>query len=98
MNPITLSGSLYFDMSPDPTKFFGCELGAQVQMDEKAERFIINGCHDQAKLQDLLFNFIEKFVLCHNCGNPETNLVRCCGRVSILAPCLFTHISQCTNK
>lgn len=57
-----------------PTKYFGCELGAQVQMDEKAERFIVNGCHDAGKLQTLLFDFIDKFVLCSECGNPETHL------------------------
>lgn len=39
---------------PDPTKYFGCELGAQTQFDFKNERFIVNGSHDSAKLQDLL--------------------------------------------
>jgi translation initiation factor 5 len=38
----------------DPTKYFGCELGAQTQFDFKNERFIVNGSHDSAKLQDLL--------------------------------------------
>lgn len=57
-----------------PTKFFGYELGAQVQMDEKTERYIVNGNHTQEKLQDLLFSFIEKFVLCRSCDNPETSL------------------------
>jgi translation initiation factor 5 len=51
-------------------------------MDEKSERYIVNGCHDQAKLQDLLFTFIDKFVLCEACGNPETSLVRLCARAS----------------
>lgn len=56
------------------TKFFGCELGAQVQMDEENERYIVNGAHDAARLQDLLDGFITKFVLCEGCQNPETNL------------------------
>ncbi|KAL7676718.1 hypothetical protein ACOME3_002965 [Neoechinorhynchus agilis] len=56
------------------TKFFGCELGAQVQMNSREDRWIINGAHDNAKLQSLLGVFIKKFVLCENCENPETVL------------------------
>ncbi len=58
----------------DTTKFFGCELGAQTQFDFKNDRYIVNGSHDAAKLQDLLDGFIRKFVLCENCDNPETVL------------------------
>ncbi|XP_037935439.1 eukaryotic translation initiation factor 5 [Teleopsis dalmanni] len=57
-----------------PTKYFGCELGAQTQFDYKNERFIVNGSHDAGKLQDLLDGFIRKFVLCPECDNPETDL------------------------
>ncbi|CAD5123928.1 DgyrCDS12235 [Dimorphilus gyrociliatus] len=57
-----------------PTKFFGCELGAQTQFDLKNDRYIVNGSHDDAKLQDLLDVFIKKFVLCTECDNPETHL------------------------
>ncbi|XP_019625674.1 PREDICTED: eukaryotic translation initiation factor 5-like [Branchiostoma belcheri] len=56
------------------TKFFGCELGAQTQLDVKNDRYIVNGAHDATKLQDLLDIFIKKFVLCQECDNPETNL------------------------
>jgi Domain found in IF2B/IF5 len=59
----------------DPTKYFGCELGAQTQFDAKNDRYIVNGAHDASKLQDLLDGFIRKFVLCPECENPETNLV-----------------------
>uniref|UniRef100_A0A1L8DSB3 Eukaryotic translation initiation factor 5 n=1 Tax=Nyssomyia neivai TaxID=330878 RepID=A0A1L8DSB3_9DIPT len=58
-----------------PTKYFGCELGAQTQYDHKNERFIVNGSHDAAKLQDLLDGFIRKYVLCPGCDNPETELL-----------------------
>ncbi|XP_012278465.1 eukaryotic translation initiation factor 5 [Orussus abietinus] len=58
-----------------PTKYFGCELGAQTQFDFKNERFIVNGSHDATKLQDLLDGFIRKYVLCPNCENPETELM-----------------------
>lgn len=57
-----------------PTKYFGCELGAQTQFDFKNERFIVNGSHDASKLQDLLDGFIRKYVLCPECDNPETDL------------------------
>jgi len=56
------------------TKYFGCELGAQTQFDVKAERYIVNGCHDAGKMQDMLDGFIKKFVLCEQCDNPETVL------------------------
>lgn len=58
----------------DPTKFFGCELGAQTQFDIKADRFIVNGSHEAGKLQQMLDIFIKKFVLCPGCDNPETVL------------------------
>ncbi|CAF2808104.1 unnamed protein product [Rotaria sp. Silwood2] len=56
------------------TKFFGCELGAQVQMNAKEDRYIVNGAHDCEKLQNLLDGFIKRFVLCPKCDNPETKL------------------------
>jgi len=56
-----------------PTKFFGTILGAQTNFD-KNERYIVNGSHDSAKLQDILDGFIQKYVLCSNCRNPETDL------------------------
>merc|ERR1712048_1290937 len=56
------------------TKYFGCELGAQTQFDIKAERYIVNGCHDAGKMQDMLDGFIKKFVRCEKCENPETVL------------------------
>jgi len=58
-----------------PTKFFGSELGAQTSVDEKNDRYIVNGAHDATRLRELLDAFIEKFVLCSSCKNPETDLV-----------------------
>lgn len=57
-----------------PTKYFGCLLGAQVNFDNKSERYIVNGAHDPEKLQVLLDGFIQKYVLCQSCENPETIL------------------------
>lgn len=54
-----------------PIKYFGCELGAQVTMNND---YVVNGSHDVDKLINLLYGFIRKFVLCNKCSNPETNL------------------------
>ena len=35
----------------DPTKYFGIELGAQTHIDATNERYIVNGSHDEDKLQ-----------------------------------------------
>ncbi|XP_059062891.1 eukaryotic translation initiation factor 5 [Achroia grisella] len=70
-----------------PTKYFGCELGAQTQFDFKNERFIVNGSHDSAKLQDLLDGFIRRFVLCPECDNPETELIVSTKRNTISQGC-----------
>ncbi|RBR09625.1 uncharacterized protein FIESC28_09773 [Fusarium coffeatum] len=56
-------------------KYFGFELGAQTNIDPKDDRWIINGAHDAPKLQDHLDGFINKFVLCKKCKNPETDVV-----------------------
>jgi translation initiation factor 5 len=58
-----------------PTKFFGCELGAQTSFDEKNDRYIVNGAHQADRMRELLDGFIEKFVLCKSCKNPETDLI-----------------------
>ena len=62
-------------LPPDCCKYFGCELGAQTQMDIKNARYIVNGAHEGPRLQDMLDVFIKKFVLCPECDNPETELV-----------------------
>ena len=59
----------------DSTKYFGCELGAQTSMDEKNDRYIVNGAHDATRLRELLDGYIDKFVLCGECKNPETDLI-----------------------
>lgn len=55
-------------------KYFGIVLGAQTTMDVVNNRYIVNGNLDATRLQDLLDGFIKKFVLCLQCGNPETKL------------------------
>ncbi|KAF4313423.1 Translation initiation factor IF2/IF5 [Botryosphaeria dothidea] len=55
-------------------KYFGFELGAQTNNNPSDDRWIINGAHEAAKLQDYLDGFISKFVLCKKCKNPETEV------------------------
>ncbi|PVD25900.1 hypothetical protein C0Q70_13564 [Pomacea canaliculata] len=71
-----------------PTKYFGCELGAQTQFDGKNDRYIVNGSHDAEKLQNLLDGFIKKFVLCPECSNPETNLIVSTKKQTIQQRCI----------
>jgi translation initiation factor 5 len=53
-------------------KWFGFELGAQTNRKPNDDRWIINGAHEASKLQDSLDGFINKYVLCKSCKNPET--------------------------
>lgn len=53
-------------------KFFGCELGAQTTYNKETDRAIVNGHHTDKVLQQMVHKYIEAFVLCPNCGLPET--------------------------
>ncbi|KAK7516737.1 domain found in IF2B/IF5-domain-containing protein [Phyllosticta citricarpa] len=55
-------------------KYFGFELGAQTNINPTDDRWIINGAHEASKLQDYLDGFIQRFVLCKKCKNPETEV------------------------
>ncbi|AET39692.1 translation initiation factor eIF5 Ecym_4671 [Eremothecium cymbalariae DBVPG len=55
-------------------KYFGFELGAQTSISVDKDRFLVNGAHQPSKLQDVLDGFINKFVLCGSCKNPETEI------------------------
>ncbi|CUM67968.1 uncharacterized protein PRCAT00005682001 [Priceomyces carsonii] len=78
-------------------KYFGSELGAQTNIDENQDRYLVNGVHEASELQDSLDGFINKFVLCGNCKNPETEIqikgkdnlqrdCKACGHISIIDP------------
>lgn len=64
-------------------KYFGFELGAQTNTNPADDRWIINGAHDAAKLQDYLDGFINRFVLCKKCKNPETDFVVKDGQIKL---------------
>ena len=70
-------------------KYFGSKLGTQINVSKKC----INGNHSRDKLQSMLQNFIDEFVLCKDCLNPETKIIfvesysmecSACGSVNIL--------------
>ncbi|EGW31046.1 uncharacterized protein SPAPADRAFT_62943, partial [Spathaspora passalidarum NRRL Y-27907] len=79
-------------------KFFGYELGAQTNKVSAGDsRFLVNGAHDVNELQDTLDGFINKFVLCGSCKNPETEIVlkgkdtlerdcKACGKITMIDP------------
>lgn len=52
------------------TKFIGLQMGASSRIEH--DKSIVNGAIDTADLQKLVTVYIEKFVLCPKCGNPET--------------------------
>lgn len=53
-------------------KFFGCEMGAQTTYNEADDRAVVNGAHLDPELQQCVHKYVEKFVLCPECGLPET--------------------------
>jgi len=57
-----------------PTKFFGCEIGAQSKFEEATDRAIVNGAFEQGFMQDLLDKFIDKYILCPKCKLPELTM------------------------
>ncbi|KAH9257256.1 hypothetical protein BASA81_004413 [Batrachochytrium salamandrivorans] len=52
------------------TKFIGLQMGASSRIDH--DKSIVNGAIETQELQKLVTLYIEKFVLCPKCGNPET--------------------------
>lgn len=82
-------------------KYAGYELCAQTQCDLKKQKFIINGSYEVQKLQAIVDAFINKYVLCSECGNPETDLIvqksavlqlcKACGFRKVLEPCKMTN-------
>lgn len=67
--------------------------------DTKNERYIVNGSHESGKLQDLLDGFIQKYVLCPSCHNPETVLAVNSKRGTITTSCQACgYTGQINNK
>jgi translation initiation factor 2 beta subunit (eIF-2beta)/eIF-5 len=71
-NVAEVASALHRDPA-EVTKFFGCELGSQTTYNTDTDRAVVNGSHTTPDLQNLLFKYIEKFVLCPSCRLPETS-------------------------
>ena len=67
----------------DVLKIFGFELGAVTIKDENKDTYIVNGKFSANELADVLDLFIDKFVLCASCRNPETFIVPSKGIVKL---------------
>jgi len=89
-NVSEVSRSLHRDAG-EVTKFFGCELGAQTKNDEKNDRYVVNGSHSDGALQGMIHKYIEAFVLCPECGLPETHY-------KIKEGCIFHRCAACGAK
>jgi len=89
-NVAEVSRSLHRDAG-EVTKFFGCELGAQTKNDEKNDRYVVNGSHSDGALQGMIHKYIEAFVLCPECGLPETHY-------KIKEGCIFHRCAACGAK
>lgn len=51
-------------------KFFGSEIGCQTMI--KRGEYYLAGEYNSQQLQDHLDKFIESYILCQKCNNPET--------------------------
>lgn len=56
-------------------KFLGISRGAQTTFDAKDNKYYMMGNHLTQELQDVVFEYIERFVLCKSCRNPETTVM-----------------------
>ena len=52
-------------------KFITYELATS---SKKTDEYILNGSHSEASIKEKLYKFIEKYIQCFNCKNPETTI------------------------
>ena len=72
-------------------KFFGTELGAQTTYNADTDRAVVNGAHNDQVLQNAIKKYIDVFVLCPQCGLPETDY-------KIKSGCIFHKCMACGAK
>lgn len=91
-------------LSRDPkhlTKYLSYEMGALSSIDEKNHKYIVNGAHDKERVQEYVFDFIDNFVLCKECRNPETDLFCSDSRKTVHQQCKacgYEGIVRSSNK
>jgi len=80
-------------------KFFGCELGAQTTWNPETVRAQVNGHHTDQILQQMMHKYIDAFVICPNCGLPETDYKIKSGLISHkCAACGHKEVVDMTHK
>eukprot|EP00917_Polyrhabdina_sp_WS-2016_P014094 GHVP01030802.1.p1 GENE.GHVP01030802.1~~GHVP01030802.1.p1 ORF type:complete len:296 (-),score=40.92 GHVP01030802.1:70-957(-) len=57
-----------------PIRYFGTELGTLSVCDTNKQKYYINGQHTSSELLNILYCFIDKYVICKSCDNPETEI------------------------
>lgn len=62
--------------------FLRSELGSAIKV--KDNKLFIHGKHTQVMLQQLITKFVQQFVLCSKCDNPETTYVKVKKRVDMV--------------
>ena len=72
-------------------KFFGTELGAQTTYNADTDRAVVNGAHTDLVLQEAIKKYIDVFVLCPQCGLPETDY-------KIKSGCIYHKCMACGAK
>ena len=72
-------------------KFFGTELGAQTTYNADTDRAVVNGAHTDPVLQEAIKKYIDVFVLCPQCGLPETDY-------KIKSGCIYHKCMACGAK
>lgn len=55
-------------------RFLSLELGAQSTITKKDDKYLLMGKFTDERMQELIYLFIGKFVLCTGCRNPETTI------------------------
>ena len=63
-------------------KYIGYELGTNVILKDNIVK--INGVFSNEKIQELIFNFINNYVLCTSCNNPETTIEKYSKQLKLL--------------
>ena len=65
-------------------------LCTQSSFDKKNMTYKLNGHHEEATIQRVIFEFVRRFILCSTCNNPETEFVIDCR--------LYMQCKACGNK
>jgi translation initiation factor 5 len=55
-------------------KYISYSLGCSSTYTSATSKWSISGYHDKIKLQEIIIKFIQQYIICDECGNPETEL------------------------